>query len=335
VAKTLNGRTRIATAGQTIRRRETRTGVIALGALLLGGGVLAFAAFRPLPAPTVAGPPVLPSIAPPDALGDPIDARESRLSTLARSGNVFAPDRLAWAEDVEPPLETDEPIVDTTPNETISDSSSPLPAIITLTERPTAAAKKSRDALDLLGVFASGDNRFAMIRGGESDRRKDVEFYREDDVFFSDTWRVMRILPEHDRVIIEHLGQGDILALAMYDSEMPSIAVNDPPTTPSAAANPADAARADLLDAGIAQEEVDDVFEMLAALESAEGADAKPNADDTVAAAPEEAPPAPAGGRAPKEMPNELAGLLRSMILDAQKSRPPSGADTPSENPKN
>ncbi len=332
MAETTNARTSVTTAGQRLKRREKRTGAIALGALVLGGGVLAIAAFRPLPAPTIAGPPVLPAITPPGALGDPIDARETRLSTLARSGNVFAPDRLAWAED-DPPEETDETVENEAPDVTIADSTSPLPAIITLTERPTAAAKKSRDSLELMGVFESGDNRFAMIRGGETDRRKDVEFYREDDVFLSDTWRVMRILPAHDRVIIEHLGQGDILALTMYDSEMPSVAAVEPSATaPAGTGNAAaDAARADLLNAGIAQEEVDDVFEMLAALENKKSDGTPPDEGEPVAATPEQSPPAPARGGAPKEMPSELAGLLRSMIMDAQKSRakPADGAETP------
>ena len=322
MAKTDATSSPVITAGRLHRQRQRRIRNAAHAVLALALAVLLFAALRPLPVPPAASAPVLPAVAPLPSDADPVETRERRLADLARSGNVFAPDRLAWEEDE---IETAAVDPDDQPDPADLAPVSPgaaKPGLgpIRLTERPTAAATKSRDALDLVGVYVSGERRFAMIRGGEPDRKKDVELYSEDDVFYGETWRLLRVVPEHDRVILEHLGQGDILALSMYDYEIPSVAaVEDEPTL-----DPTIAAREEMLDAGVAEEDVEDVFELLAALERgediAEGEpEAEPAESDEVAS--NEQPNAKPSGTAP-EMPDALSGLLRSMILDARSNRP-------------
>ncbi len=174
-----------------------------------------------------------------------------------------------------------------------------MPAEFVLTERPTAAATKSLDAMALRGLFASGDRRVAMIQGGESDRRKDVELYEEGDVFFADTWRILQIDAVGDRVILEHLGHGDILELTLYEVSAPRMAAAEPKPAVDVARVNEEQARADLLEAGVSADEVESVFEMLAAIERGEDPPAV-DGDDELAA-----PVAvtPARERQPGELP--------------------------------
>lgn len=328
----------VATAGRLHRQRQRRVRNGAHAVLALGGGVLLFTALRPLPAPATPDAPELPAISAIPLGSDAVDARERRLAELSTSGNVFAADRLAW-QDEQVELATNEtedaPVEPDETGPVSPGAAKPGVGPIRLTERPTAAASKSRDALELVGVYVSGERRVAMIRGGEPDRKKDVELYGEDDVFYGDTWRLLRVVPEHDRVILEHLGHGDILALSMYDYEIPSVAAADEPLVDEATLA-ASAAREEMLEAGVAQEDVEDVFEMLAALERGEDVqdDSAPVEDPDQVAANE--PPKPDGGSppGPREMPEELSGLLRSMILDAQRSKakPPTPSEDPDQN---
>jgi len=325
----------VSTAGRLHRQRQRRVRNASHAVLAVGGGVLLFAALRPLPAPPTPDAPELPAVGALPLASDDVEARERRLADLSTSGNVFAADRLAWEEEqVElASSETEDEPEDVATNAPVSPGAAkPGVGPIRLTERPTAAATKSRDALELVGVYVSGERRVAMIRGGEPDRRKDVELYTEDDVFYGDTWRLLRVVPEHDRVILEHLGHGDILALSMYDYEIPSVAAAEEPPLDEAAIA-ANAAREEMLEAGVAQDDVEDVFEMLAALERGEDVedDEAPEAQPEVATnGPPEPDDAPRSA-GPREMPEALSGLLRSMILDARRSNPtpPAPADDP------
>lgn len=318
-----NATTQIPLAGARVRRTQRRAALIAGGALAVGLGAIAVATLRPLPSPQADEELSIPDAPVARALSDALEHRQQRLAALAQAGNVFAPDRLAW-KNGEASVQNEEVVEEPqAPSATPPVAHGAAQPVITLTERPTAAAKKSRDSLDLLGIFASGEKRFAMIRGGEADRRKDVELYREDDVFFADTWRVLRIVEESDYVILEHLGQGDIVALSMYATEIPSVAAAAPAASgPAIATATAEEAGAQMLEAGIAESDVNEVLDLLGALER--GEDITPTEEEAVAAAEKPAPDAQQEPRKPgaaPEMPPALAGLLRSMAMDARKSR--------------
>ena len=310
---------RAATAGVRRARAERVWLLAAWGAIGVAGVALLVTAVRPLPDVTVAD--AGPDFVVPGAVrgGASIGAREERLRALAMPGNIFAFDRLAWmdeaAEEAVAQAEEPEPM---DVEVQASTSAEVFPEEIVLTERPTSAATKSHDALTLRGLFASGDRKMAMIQGGESDRRKDVELYREGDVFFAKTWRILRIDAKRDRVILEHLGQGDVLELTLYDAAAPGLAAVVPEPAVGVAQVNGDQARADLLEAGVSADEVESVFEVLAALERGEDLPAVEEEAGGVAVAsvPERAKKP---GEAPA-MPSALAELLRSMAADAQSS---------------
>ncbi len=316
----------------TNAKRITRAALAVCAIVLLA---VVVAALRPLPTPPAALTPEL--AATPSPLPEPesITTRETRLAQLAKPANIFAKDRTPWPSetagaDPEPtPEETTTPEPQT---ELAQTDTPPLPETITLTERPSSASRKSRDALQLMGVYVSGDVRAAMIKGGEPDRRKDTELYHEDDIFYGDTWRLLRVVPEHDRVILEHLGQGDILALSMYAAEIPTVTPE-----PVAAAEPApniaevttDQARQNLLDAGVDPNEVAQVFDLLATLQrdgelpppSQKEPEATPRVATTPTTPADAQPAAPTTTGGSPEMPPALAELLRSMVADTQKRR--------------
>lgn len=349
MADTSTGLRRHGLAGARAARTHRTVRLVSLAALATAVVMILALALRPLPRPPVAGVPAIGT--PPAAVTahDSIAGREERLSGLTAAGNVFAPDRQPWAIETltpgapalaeaspEPPA----PVTSVPPPFTTSGGSVNLAEVV-LTELPTAAAKKSRDALTLRGLFVSGSRRIAMIQGGESRRREAVELYEEGEVFSLDTWRLVHIDPDRDRVIIEHLGQGDILELALYDgSAVPLAAV---PTDDSPRVLPAteDQARQDLLSAGVSGEDVDAVFDLLSAIARGEdpepwppsepAADAPPR--PAVAAAPEAAPRERQPGE-PPSMPEGMAELLKSMITDAARRKPPVPEAAPASTPE-
>jgi len=300
----------------------------ALAALGVGGAVLIGAWLWPLPEPDAAdalkpGPsPALPE------RGETIESRRDRLAALSAHGNVFAPNREAWAladsggsdpGDPAPEEETTDP----GPTQTASGQPDGAPAEIpveeiALTERPTAAASKSLDALALRGVLETDAGRLAMIQGGEAGARKETRVYREGDVFYGETWRVVRVDARHDRVILEHLSHGDVLALGMYGDEVAALTAapeeTGEPAAPEVASRTALQARDDLKQGGVPEEDVNELFDLVRAMERGE----TPEAEDEVAAA--ERADEPSADDRTDGLPPAMAQLLRSMLKDAAGS---------------
>jgi len=303
----------------------------ALAALGVGGAVLVGAWLWPLPEPDAAD--ALkpgPSPAMPEG-GETIESRRDRLAALSAHGNVFAPDREAWAladaGETEGEPEGSAPEEETTdpgPTQAASGQPDGAPAEIpveeiALTERPTAAASKSLDALALRGVLETDAGRLAMIQGGEAGARKDTLVYREGDVFYGETWRVVRVDARHDRVILEHLSHGDVLALGMYGDEVAAISAAAPDQTteqaaPEVASRTALQARDDLRKGGVPEEDVNELFDLVRAMERGE----TPEVEEDPAAA--QGPEGTSADDRTEGLPPAMAQLLRSMLKDAAGS---------------
>jgi len=310
-------------------------GAVALGA---GGVALLGAWLWPLPEPAAPGV-ATPGSAPASLPGEEsIEARRDRLAALSSAGNVFAPDRAAWpsvdTEDEAVAQAEDEPDAsgdDQASSASVADASGGAPALpedIPLTARPTAAASKSLDALALRGVLAVGDRRIAMIQGGEPGDRKKTYVYREGDEFYGETWRVLRVDASRDRVILEHLSHGDVLALEMYDASataVASAAEDGAPKGPEVASRTSLQARDDLREGGVPDEDVDELFELVRAMERGE----TPEVEDDAAAAEDE----PSADDRTKGLPPAMAQLLRSMLKDAAGS-PGSGEQPETDEPE-
>jgi hypothetical protein len=321
-------------AGVRAARLHRRLRLSAGVALGVAAAALLVSTLRPLPKPDGVEALAPAAAPPPPALGGELASRERRLTTLSGAGNIFAADRRPWPADAPDPeaiaeVEPESQPPDRPPQ--VAQRNEP-PAIeeIRLTDQPTAAATQSIEKLSLRGVLASGGRRLAMIAGGVPRQRDDVELYREGDVFLKDTWRVIRIDSKHDRVILEHLGQGDVLALSMYDSPFaaaPQAASDDGTTVVRATEFEA---RREMLDAGVERSDVDDLMEMVARLERGEDVEAEPDEQEpAVAATPEEPAAEPGTRRAPQEMPAGMAELLKAMMQDAARSRGAERRDEP------
>ena len=309
----------------------------ALAALGVGGAVLIGVWLWPLPTP-VASEAARPGPAPsPPERGETIEARRERLAALGAHGNVFAPDREAWAladaapEDASPVEDADDPGAGEIASEEPGGAKPETPVEeIALTERPTAAASKSLDALALRGVLETGAGRLAMIQGGEAGARKETRIYREGDVFYGETWRVVRVDARHDRVILEHLSHGDVLALKMYGDEIVALASAAPeetqePATPEVASRTMLQARDELKQGGVPEEDVNELFDLVRAMERGETPDLEEDAATAQGAG------EPSADDRTEGLPPEMAQLLRSMLRDAAGSTG-SGEDDGSEN---
>ena len=295
---------------------------LAGGALGLSVLLLAVVALRPLPGAPASEPAALPVIPSAHRPSDALAQREQRLRALEGMGNVFASGRAAW----EPMAEADpEPEPDTAqppPAQVVTQAdpahtgSSRL-AAIPLTALPSAAAKKSRDSMALRGLLVAGDRRLAMIQGGTPRERNATDVYREGQVFSAETWKILRIDEDNDRVILEHLGQGDILELTMYDASAPALTAAPASGLPAVQTADLAEARRSMTEAGIPGDEVDSVFAILDAMEKGEPIPADDAA--VTAAAPPREKRVDENGR--PELPPEFAALLRSMMSEAAASK--------------
>lgn len=316
-----------ARAGRRASARLVWYSRTASAAFLVGVLFLGFAAIRPLPTPPAPAAAAPINIPPVYAQRSDLALREQLLTGLIATGNVFAPDREPWPDTI---AELPEPEPETT---AAAPAPAPLPGTgatpaveeIQLTAMPTAAAARSLDGLTLRGLMVSGGRRLAMIEGGTPRQRTAVDLYREGQVFSAETWKILKIDDRHDRVIIEHLGQGDVLELTLYDSA-PAVAQTPVSAAPVVEPSSAAQARQELIDAGIDAGDVAGVFDILAALQEGKTPPApteEPHAARTQAGT---APPPDTTTTTP-ELPPGFADLLRSMMADAARSRPPEKKD--------